>query len=51
MFWATVQQAGCQLLVSEDFQDGRRLGQVTFLNPFAPTNQALLDRALPPLTA
>ncbi len=48
MLWATVQQAGCQLLLSEDFQDGRKLGQVTFVNPFAPATQALLDRALPP---
>jgi len=48
MLWATVQQAGCQLLLSENFQDRRKLGQVTFLNPFAPTNQALLDRVLPP---
>ena len=51
MLWATVQQAGCQLLLSEDFQDGRKLGQVTFVNPFEPANQALLDRALPPPAA
>jgi predicted nucleic acid-binding protein len=50
MLWATVQQAGCQLLLSEDFQDGRKLGRVTFVNPFEPANQALLDRALPPPT-
>jgi predicted nucleic acid-binding protein len=51
MLWATVQQAGCELLLSEDFQDGRRLGRVTFVDPFAPANQALLDRALPPPVA
>ncbi len=51
MLWATVQQAGCRLLLSEDFQDGRKLGQVTFVNPFEPANQALLDRALPPPAA
>jgi predicted nucleic acid-binding protein len=48
MLWATVQQAGCRVLLSEDFQDGRKLGRVTFVNPFEPANQALLDRALPP---
>jgi predicted nucleic acid-binding protein len=48
MLWATVQQAGCDLLLSEDFQDGHQLGRVTFVNPFAPANQALLDRTLAP---
>jgi len=51
MLWATVQQAGCELLLSEDFQDGRKLGRVTFVDPFAPANQALLDRELPPPVA
>lgn len=48
MLWATVQQAGCGLLLTEDFQDGRVLGSVTFVNPFDPGNDELLDRALPP---
>jgi predicted nucleic acid-binding protein len=48
MLWATVQQAGCQMLLSEDFQDGRKLGSVTFVDPFEPRNAAVLDRALPP---
>lgn len=48
MLWATVQQAGCSLLLTENFQDGRRLGAVTFVDPFAPANAALLDRALAP---
>jgi predicted nucleic acid-binding protein len=47
MLWATVQQAGCQILLTEDFQDGRKLGAVTFVNPFDPSNDALLERALP----
>jgi predicted nucleic acid-binding protein len=47
MLWATVQQAGCQILLTEDFQDGRKLGSVTFVNPFDPGNEALLERALP----
>ena len=45
MLWATVQQAGCRLLLSEDFQDGRRLGQVTFIDPFESRNSAALDQA------
>jgi predicted nucleic acid-binding protein len=47
MLWATVQQAGCRLLLSEDFRDGRSLGAVTFVNPFEPSNAKLLARALP----
>lgn len=47
MLWATVQQAGCRLLLTEDFQDGRQLGAVTFVNPFEVANVGLLDRALP----
>jgi predicted nucleic acid-binding protein len=34
-----------RLLLSEDFQDGRTLGQVTFVDPFEPRNSALLDQA------
>jgi predicted nucleic acid-binding protein len=48
MLWATVQQAGCALLLTEDFQDRRKLGTVTFINPFDPANAELLDRALAP---
>jgi predicted nucleic acid-binding protein len=51
MLWATVQQAGCSLLLTEDFQDRRKLGTVTFINPFDPANADLLDRALAPGTA
>lgn len=35
MIWAVARQAGCSVLVTEDMQDGRVLGGVTFLNPFA----------------
>jgi len=45
MLWATVQRAGCSMLLTEDFQDRRRLGAVTFVNPFDPANAALLDRS------
>ena len=34
MLWATARRAGCKALLSEDFQDGRVLGGVTFRNPF-----------------
>ena len=34
MLWATARRAGCTLVLSEDFQDGRTLGGVTFRNPF-----------------
>ena len=49
MLWATARQAGCDCILSEDFQDGRSLGGVTFLNPFEPRNAPRLDRVLPKL--
>ena len=36
MLWAVAQGAGCRYLLSEDFQSGRTLEGVTFVNPFAP---------------
>ena len=36
LIWAVCDRAGVAQLVTEDFQDGRRLGSVTFLNPFNP---------------
>ncbi len=52
-FWdglmcATASRAGLHYLLSEDMQDGRRLGRLTILNPFRPQNAALIDRILPP---
>ena len=52
-FWdallcATADRAGLHYLLSEDMQDGRRLGSVTIVNPFRPGNAALIDRILPP---
>jgi predicted nucleic acid-binding protein len=47
MLWATVQRVGVSHLFSEDFQDGRQLGGVRFVNPFNPANDALIDRILP----
>jgi predicted nucleic acid-binding protein len=48
LLWATADRVGVRYLLTEDFQDGRRLGRVTFVNPFDPANVALLDRELPP---
>ncbi len=49
MLWATARDAGCGLLISEDFQDGRTLGGVTFVNPFLEHNDTLLRAALAPI--
>ncbi len=46
MLWATADRSGVTLLLSEDFPNGRRLGRVTFLDPFDPANQAAIDAAL-----
>ena len=35
MIWASAREAGCGLLLSEDFQHGRTLDGVRFHNPFA----------------
>ena len=42
MIWATARRSGCSALVSEDMQDGRRLGGVEFINPFAKNGPARL---------
>ena len=46
MLVATAEEAGCDLLVSEDFQNGRRIGRVTIVNPFGPEMPPLLREAL-----
>jgi predicted nucleic acid-binding protein len=51
MIWATAEQAGCRLLISEDLQDGRVLGGVRFVDPFKEVNRTLIDTALPALPA
>jgi predicted nucleic acid-binding protein len=48
MLWAVADAAECDVLLSEDFQDGRRLGRVQFVNPFDPANRRLVDTILPP---
>ena len=47
LLWATVRRAGVNLLISEDFQDGRTIEGVRIANPFAARNAALIDRTLP----
>lgn len=47
LIWATADRVGVQYLLTEDFQDGRVLGGVTFVDPFENHNQALLTRILP----
>ncbi len=49
VLWANADAYGCKYLVSEDFQHGRRLGGVTFVNPFTADGRLLLDAALPPM--
>lgn len=51
MLWATLEHAGCAWLLTEDFQDGRTLGGVRFVNPFDPANDDLIDRILPPVAS
>ncbi|MEC4589394.1 MULTISPECIES: PIN domain-containing protein [Nitrospirillum] len=46
MMWATAKRAGCRLLITEDGQDGRALGGVTLVNPFADSPSPLLETAL-----
>ena len=35
VIWVTARRAGCTLLLSEDMQDGLRLGSLTVRNPFS----------------
>jgi predicted nucleic acid-binding protein len=49
MLWATLDQAGCRTLFTEDFQDGRTLGGVTFVNPFNPANDETIARLIRPI--
>lgn len=41
VIWATARRAGCTTLLTEDLQDGRSLGGVTFRNPFRWTHAEL----------
>lgn len=45
LIWATCDRVGATILATEDLQDGRTLGRVTFLDPFNPANAARLGLA------
>jgi predicted nucleic acid-binding protein len=47
MLWASAQRAGVRHLLTEDFQDGFVLGDLTFINPFNPKNNQAIDKLLP----
>ena len=47
LLWATAKAAGCRFVLSEDVQDGRKLGGVTCLDPFQADNARVLDALLP----
>jgi predicted nucleic acid-binding protein len=47
MLWATADRVGVRYLLTEDFQDGRTLGGVTFVDPFKSGNAGLLTEILP----
>ncbi len=48
MIWSVSHRAGAHLLLSEDFQDGRVLDGVRFVNPFNPINDPLIETILTP---
>jgi predicted nucleic acid-binding protein len=47
MLWASAQRAGIRHMLTEDFQDRFVLQDVTFINPFNPKNNQLIDTLLP----
>ncbi len=48
MLWAAARRGGVRCLLTEDLQDGFELDGVKFIDPFAPANNAFIDRILPP---
>lgn len=46
MLWATARRAGVRILISKDLQDGQTIEGVRIVNPFAPHNATLIERAL-----
>jgi predicted nucleic acid-binding protein len=48
MLWASAQRAGVRHILTEDFQDGFVLQDVTFVNPFIRDNEPLIKKLLPP---
>jgi predicted nucleic acid-binding protein len=47
MLWASAQRAGVRHMLTEDFQDGFVLQDVTFVNPFVRDNDRLIEKLLP----
>ena len=47
MLWASAERAGVRHMLTEDFQDGFVLGNVTFINPFIRENDELIEKLLP----
>lgn len=47
MLCATVAGAGCEVLLSEDLQDGRELDGLHIVDPFESANDRLVDLVLP----
>jgi predicted nucleic acid-binding protein len=47
LLWASAQRAGVRHILTEDFQDGFELQDVTFINPFRHENDQLIDTLLP----
>jgi predicted nucleic acid-binding protein len=47
MLWATADRIGVRYLLTEDFQNARVLGGVTFVDPFRAANERLLAKILP----
>jgi len=47
MLWASAQRAGVRHMLTEDFQDGFVLQDVTFINPFRRENDRLIEKLLP----
>jgi predicted nucleic acid-binding protein len=48
MLCATARRAGCQVILSEDMQDGRQLDGVRLVNPFDHENDEAVDRIFAP---
>lgn len=46
MIWAVAKEAGCSIVLSEDFQDGHRVGGILFCNPFLEKNSKKLEEIL-----
>ena len=47
LLWASAQRAGVRHMLTEDFQDGLVLRDVTFINPFVRDNDRLIEMLLP----